>query len=96
VLVCPSDITAEGLGDLSYAVNGGIGDSIFSNGVPDGVADACSEDRWKGESEVGRRWAIPDHLQSRHIEEPDRVKVAAVPAPRGRCAPPVAGRICGG
>ena len=39
VLVCPSDITANGLGDLSYAVNGGIGESTFLNGVHDCPVD---------------------------------------------------------
>ena len=39
VLVCPSDISTAGCGDLSFAVNGGIGDSYFYNGVDDCVAD---------------------------------------------------------
>ncbi|MEQ9406214.1 MAG: DUF1559 domain-containing protein [Fuerstiella sp.] len=39
VLVCPSDQSATGGGDLSYAVNGGIGDSFLHAGVHDCVAD---------------------------------------------------------
>ncbi len=39
VLTCPSDWTTTGHGDLSYALNGGIGDSFFYNGVQDCVAD---------------------------------------------------------
>ncbi len=33
VLVCPSDITVQGQGDISYAVNGGIGTSVYRSGV---------------------------------------------------------------
>ncbi len=39
VLVCPSDVTTNGRGDLSYAVNGGIGESTFLNGVHDCPVD---------------------------------------------------------
>lgn len=39
VLACPSDITTQGNGDLSYAVNGGIGESTILNGVQDCVVD---------------------------------------------------------
>ena len=39
VLACPSDMTVDGGGDLSFAVNGGIGDTFFNNGVHDCVAD---------------------------------------------------------
>lgn len=39
VLACPSDRTTTGNGDLSYALNGGIGDSFFYSGVHDCVAD---------------------------------------------------------
>ena len=39
VFTCPSDTTTTGDGDLSYAVNGGIGDSFFYNGVQDCIAD---------------------------------------------------------
>ena len=35
VLVCPSDITAEGQSDLSYALNGGIGYSMRLGGIHD-------------------------------------------------------------
>lgn len=39
VLVCPSDSSVTGDGDLSYAVNGGIGDTFFNSGINDCVAD---------------------------------------------------------
>ncbi len=39
VLACPSDRTTTGKGDMSYALNGGIGDSFFYSGVHDCVAD---------------------------------------------------------
>lgn len=39
VLVCPSDDSVAGTGDLSYAVNGGIGDTFYNGGIDDCVAD---------------------------------------------------------
>ena len=39
VLACPSDISADGRGDLSYAVNGGIGESTVLNTVQDCIVD---------------------------------------------------------
>lgn len=39
VLACPADITADGRGDLSYAVNGGIGESTVLNSVQDCIVD---------------------------------------------------------
>ncbi|MCA9064250.1 MAG: DUF1559 domain-containing protein [Planctomycetaceae bacterium] len=39
ILVCPSDISADGRGDLSYALNGGIGESTVLNGVQDCIVD---------------------------------------------------------
>lgn len=39
VLVCPSDFTTNGEGDLSYALNGGIGESIYRSGVHDCITD---------------------------------------------------------
>lgn len=38
VLVCPSDHTVNGTGDLSYALNGGIGESLYL-GVHDCITD---------------------------------------------------------
>jgi len=43
VLTCPSDITTEGRGDLSYALNGGIGESIYKDGVHDCITDPFYE-----------------------------------------------------
>ncbi len=40
VLACPSDITTQGQGDLSYVVNGGIGESTILNGVQDCIVDS--------------------------------------------------------
>ena len=42
VLVCPSDITADGRGDLSYSVNGGIGESTVMHGIQDCIVDPFS------------------------------------------------------
>lgn len=39
VLACPSDDSLSGEGDLSYAVNGGIGDTFFNSGINDCVSD---------------------------------------------------------
>ncbi|MBL8809085.1 MAG: DUF1559 domain-containing protein [Planctomycetaceae bacterium] len=39
VLVCPSDFSVTGVGDLSYAVNGGIGESVYVAGVVDFPVD---------------------------------------------------------
>jgi prepilin-type N-terminal cleavage/methylation domain-containing protein len=39
VLACSSDISADGRGDLSYAVNGGIGESTVLNSVQDCIVD---------------------------------------------------------
>jgi len=39
VLACPSDISADGRGDLSYTVNGGIGESTVLNSVQDCIVD---------------------------------------------------------
>lgn len=39
VLICPSDPTVIGAGDLSYAVNGGIGESALIGGVHDCPVD---------------------------------------------------------
>lgn len=39
VLMCPSDYTTSKQGDLSYALNGGIGESIFHDGEHDVIAD---------------------------------------------------------
>ena len=39
VLACPSDYTTDGRGDLSYAVNGGIGESTVLNTVQDCIVD---------------------------------------------------------
>ena len=39
VLACPSDYTADGRGDLSYALNGGIGESTVLNTVQDCIVD---------------------------------------------------------
>ena len=39
VPACPSDISTEGRGDLSYAVNGGIGESTVLNAVQDCIVD---------------------------------------------------------
>jgi prepilin-type processing-associated H-X9-DG protein len=39
VLVCPSDISTNGQGDLSFAVNGGIGESTFHNDIQDCIVD---------------------------------------------------------
>ena len=40
VLVCPSDITANSGGDLSYSVNGGVGESTILNGVHDCIVNS--------------------------------------------------------
>jgi prepilin-type N-terminal cleavage/methylation domain-containing protein len=42
VLACPSDISTDGRGDLSYAVNGGIGESTLLGGVQDCIVDPFS------------------------------------------------------
>lgn len=42
VLACPSDVTTNGHGDLSYAVNGGIGESTVLNTVQDCIVDPFS------------------------------------------------------
>jgi type II secretory pathway pseudopilin PulG len=39
VLACPSDISTEVRGDLSYAINGGIGESTVLNVVQDCIVD---------------------------------------------------------
>jgi prepilin-type N-terminal cleavage/methylation domain-containing protein len=39
VLACPSDMTTNGNGDLSYVVNGGIGESTLMNSVQDCIVD---------------------------------------------------------
>ncbi len=39
VLTCPSDISVNGAGDLSFAVNGGIGESTLLNNVQDCIVD---------------------------------------------------------
>ncbi len=39
VLVCPGDFTANGRGDLSYVVNGGIGESSIVDSVQDCIVD---------------------------------------------------------
>lgn len=39
VLVCPSDSSATATGDLSYALNGGIGESDYVSGVHDCIVD---------------------------------------------------------
>lgn len=39
VLVCPSDSSAKSSGDLSYALNGGIGESNYVAGVHDCIVD---------------------------------------------------------
>jgi prepilin-type N-terminal cleavage/methylation domain-containing protein len=43
VLACPSDYTADGRGDLSYALNGGIGESTVLNGVQDCIVDPFNQ-----------------------------------------------------
>ncbi len=42
VLSCPSDISVTGGGDLSYAVNGGVGHSTVSSGILDCIVDPFS------------------------------------------------------
>ncbi len=39
VLVCPSDFTVRKKGDLSFAVNGGIGESVYYTGIHDFPVD---------------------------------------------------------
>ena len=39
VLACPSDYSTDGRGDLSYALNGGIGESTLLNSVQDCIVD---------------------------------------------------------
>jgi len=39
VLACPSDYTTDGRGDLSYALNGGIGESTLLNSIQDCIVD---------------------------------------------------------
>lgn len=39
VLICPSDSSISGSGDLSYALNGGIGESDYVSGVHDCIVD---------------------------------------------------------
>ncbi len=39
VLVCPSDSSATGSGELSYVLNGGIGESDYVSGVHDCIVD---------------------------------------------------------
>ena len=43
VLACPSDYTTDGQGDLSYALNGGIGESTVLNGVQDCIVDPFNQ-----------------------------------------------------
>ena len=43
VLACPSDYTTDGRGDLSYAVNAGIGESTVLNGVQDCIVDPFNQ-----------------------------------------------------
>ena len=38
-LVCPSDYTVTGSGDLSFALNGGVGESMYADGVHDTITD---------------------------------------------------------
>ena len=39
ILVCPSDFTTNDTGDLSFALNGGIGESLYRGGVHDCITD---------------------------------------------------------
>ena len=43
VLACPSDYTVDGRGDLSYALNGGIGESTLLNNVQDCIVDPFNQ-----------------------------------------------------